>query len=254
MRLLSLAPTQTEILAALGAFDDLVGVSDNCDFPEAVKTLERFGSWAAPDLHRVRSARPDLVCTFGRHQQEVADLLRSQGITVYHSDPTTITEALETFRDLAALTHRAAEGERLLGSLKGRLQAVRERAERIRRSKRPRVLRIMHWEPLITVGPGAFQHDVIETAGAENIAADGTAPYFTCDPADLARRDPDFIFFCDPALLDRLPADPVWKTTRAVREGRVRVFDCGLTCRSGPRIVDMTEALQEAVLNPPPTP
>ena len=108
---------------------------------------------------------------------------------------------------------------------------------------RPRVLRIMHWQPLVTVGPGAFQHDVILLAGGQNVMGDGTAPYFTCDPEEACRRDPEVIFCCEAHILDRLRDDPVWQAVSAVRDSRLHVFDCGLTCRSGPRIVDMLEAL-----------
>ena len=109
----------------------------------------------------------------------------------------------------------------------------------------------MNREPLVTPGPGAFQHDVIECAGGSNIGADGPAPYFVCDPGRIRARNPDIIFFCEPKIRNILEEDPEWKGVSAVRNGRIFIFDCGLTCRSGPRIVDMVEGLSKAVLSVP---
>lgn len=111
------------------------------------------------------------------------------------------------------------------------------------------MLRIMHWEPLITVGPGSFQHDVIELAGGINIAADGPAPYFVVQPYQIQRQNPEVIFFCEPKISKALEQDSHWREVGALRLGQIHTFDCGLTCRSGPRIVDMVEQLAQ-VLHP----
>jgi len=89
---------------------------------------------------------------------------------------------------------------------------------------------------------------VIEFAGGSNIGSDGPAPYFVCDPERIRAGNPEIIFFCEPKIRDYLNEDPAWRGVSAVRDGRIFVYDCGLTCRSGPRIVDMAEALSEAVL------
>jgi iron complex transport system substrate-binding protein len=259
-RIVSLAPTQTEILAALGLAQGhgLVGVSEDCDYPAEITQLPTFGTWYAPDWRRVVEAQPDLVCTFGGFQEDVCELLRTHGIEVYHSDPGTMGAAIETIGELAALTGVDAIGEALRGQLERRIRRVRRTVEARRELQRPRVLRIMHWQPLISVGPGAFQHDVIELAGGQNIMADGGTAYFTCDPGEARRRDPEMIFFCKPEIGTRLEADPQWQGVSAVRHDRIHLFDCGLTCRSGPRIVDMLEILAAALgrcrLGQPPSP
>jgi len=107
----------------------------------------------------------------------------------------------------------------------------------------------MNSDPLITPGPGAFQNDVIEFAGGANTAGDGPAAYFVCDPEQIRARDPDIIFFCEPKIKTYLENDAEWAKVSAARNGRTYVYDCGLTCRSGPRIVDMAEALNRAVLD-----
>lgn len=249
LRLISLAPTQTEIVTALGAIDCLIGVSENCDFPVAVKNISRFGSWYSPDLRSVIEARPDLVLTFGSHHEEVRSELEEAGLRVYHSDPPTITASIDTFREIAAIIGREESCSRLISRLTARLERIRSVPEAPGFARRPSIFRIMNYDPLITVGPGAFQHDVIEFAGGSNVAADGGAAYFVCNPLEIQVRDPEIIFFCEPHVRSLLESDPNWLQVRAVRNGRIFVFDCGLTCRSGPRIVDMAEQLHEVILN-----
>ena len=242
-RVISLAPTQTEIVAALGQIRRLAGVTENCDFPEAVKQIPTFGSWYAPDLNSVLRARPDLVCTFGSHQEEMRDMLEESNIRVYHSAPGTVADSLATFIELADILKCAQRGRSLVRELDERLARVDARVTAADPAHRPSVLRIMHWDPFITVGPGAFQHDAIERAGGRNVMADGPSPYFACDPSNIRARNPDVIFFCEPFIKPLLEHDVNWRKVNAVRNGRVHVFDCGLTCRSGPRIVDMVEHL-----------
>jgi len=249
VRIICLAPTQTEIVAAIGALEDLLGVTEDCDFPGPVCRLPRFGSWYSPDIRAILEARPDLVLTFGSHQEEVRDVLEESGIQVYHSEPPTILASLDTFRDIAAIIGRQKNCNRLIDSLEKRLGRIRKNLEPAAGLKRPSVFRIMNWDPLITPGPGAFQNDVIETAGGRNTAGDGPAPYFVCDPESIRAKDPEIIFFCEPRIKALLVKDQEWAKVSAVRNGRIFIFDCGLTCRSGPRIIDMTAELHRVVLD-----
>lgn len=244
---ISLAPTQTEIIAAIGCLSSLVGITENCDFPESIGDIARYGSWYAPDFRGVMEAAPDLVCTFGKHQEEMADSLREERLRVYHSDPPTVSAALQTITELSELLGRPDAASELLLKLNERLERIRQKIGRIAPSLRPTVFRIMNWEPLITVGPGAFQHDVIECAGGRNLMVDSQAPYVVCDPADVRKRNPQVIFTCEAFIVEALRNDPQWSLVDAVRNDRLYVFDCGLTCRSGPRIVDMVEGLADAL-------
>lgn len=248
-RVISLAPTQTEIVAALGYLEGLIGVTENCDYPDDVLSIPKFGSWYAPDLRKVMETRPDIVCTFGEHQEEVASALREAGLAVYHSAPATVQASLLNIEEISDLLGSGDSGLALLDDLEERLERVRQKVEALHLDERPTVLRIMNWDPLVTVGPGAFQHDVIELAGGRNVMADGPAPYFACEHVEVQSRDPLAIFYCEAFITEALRRDLRWSRVSAVKEGRLHVFDCGLTCRSGPRIVDMVEQLAKA-LNP----
>ncbi len=247
LRIVSLAPTQTEILGALGLADELIGVTEDCDYPAEIREKSRFGSWYSPNLQATMDANPDLVCTFGSHQDDVRETLVEAGLEVYHSDPPTVEAALRTLAEIASLTNSEPTAEGLLAELNRRLESVRTRLATLESSQRLRVLRIMNWDPLITVGPGSFQYDVIRMAGGCNLTSDGPAPYFVCDSADIIAKEPEALFFCEPGIRRLLGEDPDWRRTSAYRNGRIFVFQCGLTCRSGPRIVEMVESLAQAL-------
>ena len=236
-------------MAALGALGDLLGVTEDCDFPDSVRGIPRFGSWYSPDIGAIIKAGPDLVLTFGSHQEEIREALEDCGVRVYHSEPPTIAAALDTFGAIASLIGRTDNCSRLINSLEERLGRIRKNLESTAGCRRPSVFRIMNWDPLITPGPGAFQHDVIEFAGGANTPADAQAAYLACDPEQIRARDPDIIFFCEPVIKTYLENDAKWAQVSAVRNGRIYVYDCGLTCRSGPRIVDMAEELHRVVLD-----
>lgn len=246
-RIISLAPTQTEIIAALGQVSRLIGVSDNCDHPPEVCSIAKYGPWYAPDLGKVIRACPDLVCTFGQHQEEIAGAFRDEGLRVYHSAPANVEESLHTFEELSDLLGCRTEARDLLGGLKRRLQALGDRVGGLAKRDRPGVLRIMNWEPLVTVGPGAFQHDVIEVSGGHNVFAEAEVPYLVVEDEIAQEKNPQVIFYCEGFITEAINRDVGWCAVDAVKTGRLFVFDCGLTCRSGPRIVDMVEGLAKAM-------
>ncbi|HBD10193.1 MAG TPA: hypothetical protein DCZ69_18220, partial [Syntrophobacteraceae bacterium] len=153
---------------------------------------------------------PDLVCTFGQRQESIGGVLQAFGFqgAVLHQDAGTIAEAISNIQDVGIATDVEDIAKPLCTHLKKRIQKVRRQVAAIQYDKRPRVLRIMHWEPLISVGPGSFQHDVIEKAGGVNLTGDGTQPYSCCKPEVIIQRDPEVIFFCGSEILARLREDP----------------------------------------------
>ncbi|MHC1742337.1 MAG: ABC transporter substrate-binding protein [Syntrophobacteraceae bacterium] len=247
LRIISLSPGQTEILAALGLTLETEGITENCDYPPEALGKRTFGTWFAPDLNGVMAARPDLVCTFGKHQEEAREVLQDAGLRLFHGNPDSVEASLTEMFRLGCETGREEAGRTLMTRLQERLTDVRRRIDSGRDPEPPSVFRIMNWDPLITVGPGAFQHDVIRCAGGRNAHGEAEAPYVVCPGDLLGELDPDAVFFCEPFIRSILLGDPAWSTLKAVKTGRIFVFDCGLTCRSGPRILDMVESLAAAL-------
>ncbi len=245
-RIISLAPTHTEILYFLGVEDRVIGVTENCDYPEEVLKKGTFGSWVYPDIPKILDSKPDLVCTFSNHQLDFAQMLRDNGIEVFHADPPDVKTAIEDIKKLGKLL----QVDDVVSRVESLLIRLRRIEEKLYQTKtKPRVFRIMNWEPLVTVGEGAFQNDVIRRAGGKNIFGDVNRPYHNVELEEVIERDPEAIFFCEQELKKKILADPLWASISAVREVNIFCFPCGLTCRSGPRIVDMVEELAK-VLHP----
>ncbi len=245
-KIISLAPTHTETLYFLGVKDKVIGVTENCDYPEEAKSKKTFGTWAYPNIPEILEVAPDLVCTFSSHQLEFARFLEEHGIRVFHSNPPDVKTAIGDIEKLGRLVE-AIDLEAKVKSLVKRLEKIAEVTSSL--DFRPSVFRIMNWNPLVTVGSGAFQDDVIRLAGGRNIFRSVTKPYFTVSLREVKKKDPEIIFFCEQDLKEKIRKSVSWKSIRAVRKNKIYCFPCGLTCRSGPRIVDMVEELAK-VLHP----
>jgi len=243
-KIISLAPTHTESLFFLGLESRIIGITENCDYPPRARRKETFGSWAYPDVQKIIRAKADLVCTFGKHQEQIAALLMEYGINVFHSDPPTVEDALSDIKNLGDISGAKNRHNRIK-TLYDRLNNVEARLNGL--CSKPSVMRIMNWDPLITIGPGTFQFDAVIKAGGENITKSFTKPYFPISISRVNELNPKVIFFCEHGLTQKIYADPAWKNINAVISKKVFHFPCGLTCRSGPRIVDMVERLAHSI-------
>ena len=251
-RLVSLAPHITEIVYALGLGDELVGDTDNCDFPPAARAKPHVGTMVNPSLERVVALRPDLVlATPEANRRETADQLERLGISVYGVTANTLLGTEASIQDLGGILGCARQA----GTLVAQMQTHIDRVEkRIAGQPQPRVLFVVWYRPLITIGPQTFIADVIRAAGGIPIGAKlkGEWPRLTLE--ELLPEDPGVILLpktesFSPGIEDfrRLPG---WKDLRAVKEGRM-FFISETILRPGPRLVDALEDLA-GILHPAP--
>ena len=249
-RLVSLAPNITEIVYALGLGDELVGDTDNCDFPPEAKSKPHVGTMVNPSLERIVALKPDLALgTPEANRRETADQLERLGIPVYGVTASTLHGTVASIEDLGKVLGRAAEATRLVAQMQARIDRVENR---IKAQPEPRVLFVVWYRPLITVGPHTFIADVIRAAGGIPIGADlkGEWPRLTLE--ELLPLNPDVILFpktesFSPSL-GEFRGLPGWKDLRAVKGGRMD-FVSETIERSGPRLVDALEELAN-ILHP----
>ena len=249
-RLLSLAPNITEIVFALGLGDELVGDTDNCDFPPQAKSKPHVGTMVNPSLERIVALKPDLVLgTPEANRRETADQLERLGIPLYGVTANTLEGTLASIENLGKILGRAAEARSLVAQMQARIDRVEKRVEG---RPKPKVLFVVWYRPLITVGPQTFISDVIRAAGGiptgENLK--GEWPRLTLE--ELQPQNPDVILFpktesFSPSAEDfqRLPG---WKDLQAVKDGRM-FFVSETVMRPGPRLVDALEELA-GILHP----
>ena len=243
-RLVSLAPNITEIVYALGLSDELVGDTDNCDFPPQAKNKPHVGTMVNPSLERIVALKPDLALgTPEANRRETADQLERLGIPVYGVTATTLAGTLASIEDLGRILGRGAEAQSLVAQMQARVDRIEKRIEG---QPKPRVLFVVWYRPLITVGPHTFIADVIRAAGGIPIGENlkGEWPRLTLE--ELLPQNPDVILFpktesFSPST-DEFERLPGWKDLRAVKEHRM-FFVSETIMRPGPRLVDALEEL-----------
>jgi iron complex transport system substrate-binding protein len=240
-RIVSLVPSMTEILFALGLGDRVVGDTTYCDYPEAAKTKEKVGQFAQIDLEKVVGLSPDLVLATSLHYQTVAPALRQRGITVAVFEAADVEGVLAQILTIGRLTGRTREAEALTKEMRARLDAV---AAKVAQAPKPRV----YWEldaMLYTAGKGSIVDDMITRAGGNNVGRTlaGEWPQFNMEA--LVAADPEVIFLADHGsgeTAGKVASRAGWSGITAVKQGRiVEVDDVNLVSRPGPRVVEAVE-------------
>ena len=250
-RIVSLVPSVTEIVYALGAEARLVGVTDFCDYPPAARQKPSVGGMINPSLEVLVALKPDLVvATDEGTREETVREFRRLGIPTYLVHANRLAELLDLVGRLGALTGRREAVAPLVARIEARVDAVRRRVQAYRR---PRVLYVLWPEPLIVPGRASMITELIELAGGESITATlGEAyPRFSLEAA--VARAPEVIILADHAghgsNAGRAEPDS-WQRLRsmpAIRTGRLHSVDLSILHRYGPRVTDGLETLARII-------
>jgi len=250
-RIVSLVPSVTEIVFSLGAEGRLVGRTDFCDYPAAVRGKPSVGGMVNPNLETLVALKPDLVVATdeGNHEETFRQLERLR-IPIYLVHANRVAETIDLIARVGALTGRPADVPRLTGEMQRRIDAVRRAVAPF---PRPRVLYVLWPEPLIVPGRASMLTELIEIAGGTSItAADADAyPRFSLELA--VARAPEVIILADhstgastagrasPEKWQRLVSVP------AIRAGRLHSADLSVLHRYGPRVPDGLETLARMI-------
>ena len=247
-RIVSLAPSMTEVLYALGLGDNIVGVTTFCDHPEEAKKKPKIGGMSNPSLEAIVSSRPDLVVmTTDGNPREVEERLRSLKIRTYVFKARMLHELPGGIRELGAAVDARARADALARDVETGL--ARSGAQGAGKPKK-KVLFIVWPEPLIVAGPGTAIHDAITLLGMENSAARAKTAYPRYSIEEIIREAPEVLYIgkgsgmdmiaVSQGILKKLAAVP------AVRNGEVCYVGDGLY-RLGPRVIKGIEELAECV-------
>jgi iron complex transport system substrate-binding protein len=246
-RIISLTPSITETLFALGVEDRVVGVSDACDYPPEANSKSHVCSWFDPDMDRIADLKPDIVIGLETAHHRLVPLLKTREIQLLLLNPATVADAMADMKSLGTLLGISEAAESLVKSLKHRMEKLTAQVKQIKPGARLTVSRVLDIdsEQLIVAGPKSFQYDVIKQAGGINVSSAINEAYPRISFQRFKTWDPDMIFLCgtDHSYISRLQDDLQWQSLAAIRNGKIHQFDCGLTCRTGPRIMDMAEIL-----------
>jgi len=236
-RIISLAPSNTEILFALGLGDKVVGVTDYCDYPPEALNKTKVGGYANPDIEKIVALNPDLVLVAYGTPMDVINTMVGLGLTVFGIKTTDLDDLLNDIRRVGEITDKEVEAQALTSEMASRIQAVTNQTEEL--EQRPKVFYIVWNDPLWTAGSGTFIHELIEKAGGVNICQNITG-YTTISIEDVLARDPEIIITSELSYDWALNATEL-ASTNASKTGRIFTCDDNLVQRPGPRLVEGLE-------------
>lgn len=252
-RIVTLAPSNTEILFALGAGGQMAGRDELSDFPEAAQAVASIGStYGQLNTEAIVALKPDLILAAEVNSPEQMQSLRDLGLTVFWlANPTDFDGLFNNLRIVGRLTGRDAEADALAAQLSGRVQEVSAKIQGA--GARPKVFyELDATDPTkpYTVGRGTFMDTLIQLAGGQNIAAGLEGAYPQISAEELLQQNPDIIILGDAAYgvtADSVKARPGWEAIAAVQHNRIVAFDDNLASRPGPRLVDGLESLSRLI-------
>ena len=245
-RIVSLVPTQTELLFSLGLEEETVGVTSYCSYPQSAKSKEKVGGFAEFDIKKIIALDPDLILAFGSVQLPTVEALEKKGKKVFWIYPHTVSDILASIERVGEITGKVQEGKRLRDTAERKADALRSASGAIPDEKRPSIFRVMGINPPATIGADSFQSDVFYLSGGKNAFADVKKDYFEVDVKELIKRDPNVVIICgddERAARQSLLESPVYSKLTAVKNDSILVIPCELMCRPGPRVIETAEKI-----------
>ena len=238
-RIISLAPSNTEILFALGLGEIIVGVTDYCDYPAEALNKTKVGGYANPDVEKIVALNPDLILVAHGTPMEVINSMAGLGLTVFGIKTTDLDDLLDDIRRIAEITDKEVAAQALTSEMESRIQAVTNLTDEL--EQRPRVFYVVWHDPLWTAGSGTFIHELIEKGGGVNIFENVTG-YPTISIEEVIACNPEVIVTSSwSGVYEWTMNETALNVTDARQNERVYTCDDNLIQRPGPRLVDGLE-------------
>lgn len=242
MRIVSLTPSNTEILFALGLGDCVVGVTKYCNYPPEARKKPKIGD-ANIDIEKVIALKPDLVVAHSFLNDSAIRKLKSLGVKVISTDPKAFADVLSDIKLIGKVTGTSKQADRIVRGMKKTIDAVKKSSQN---SKPVKTLVVVQTRPLWVAGPRTFVDEMIEFIGCENVARDAKPGFNTFSSETAFARDPEVIIVTrkeDKAFFEE---SPIWKKTIAVRNDHVVVIDPNLILQPSPRLAQGLEEMWNA--------
>ena len=252
-RIVSLAPSNTEILFALGLEDKIVGTTDYCDYPEAAKSKLRVAGYSTPGIEQLVSVEPDLILAESIHEKTVLPALEQLGLTVIVMSAKSIDVVLDDITLVGQINGKSKVAAQLVNDLIQRIEAVTSKTESLTPEKRLRVLYICWHDPIWTMGSDTFINDLIWKAGGVNIFADDFEKSRVVSLEAVITENPQVIIVSGMGTTGNLVYNSIKKETRlrtveAMVNNRIyKISDANLIERPGPRVVDGLEEVAKLI-------
>ena len=251
-RAISLAPSLTEMIFAVGAGDRLVGVTTYCNFPAETAAIEKVGDTQTPNIEKIIALRPQIIFISTASQLEAfSKTLEEQGIAVVAIHTSGLEDMLQDLNQLGEIlgTQKAAQQE--IERLSARIRTIDEHIELNNHWGReigietPRVFVQVSNDPLFTIGKESYLTDLIKRAGGISVTAEVPTAYPKLSKEAAAALDPDLILLSDSE--DNREPSVAFQNSKAVRSGSVYRINADIISRPGPRLVDALDEIVEKI-------
>lgn len=247
-RIITLAPSLTEIVFAVGAGNRLVGNTTYCDYPAEAKQVEKVGDTLHPSIEKILSLRPQLILVSTASQLEAfTKQLDERNIAVYVTDPHDLDGVFRSIKSVGELLNESERADSLVNDLRKRVAFVEER---VKNAKPVSVFYQLSAEPLYTAGRDAFVTDLIRRAGGLSVTADvpGAWPRYSAEAA-LASRPEVIVMATGDSMGAEANAEVAapLKGSPAFTNNRIYKINGDYLSRPGPRVVDGLEQLARAL-------
>ena len=244
-RIISLAPSNTEILFALGLGDRIVGVTNYCNYPPEATTKPSIGDYNTPNIEEIIAKEPDLVLATEVHETTIAQL-ESHGIPVIGLFPKSMDEILTAITLVGEITGQENEAASLVDDMQKRIEAIMDKTSQLSEAEKPRVFYIFWHDPIWTAAAGTFEDALIEIAGGINIAHDLNG-YVDISLETVIMANPEVIIAGvgmgtgEDSSLQFVHTESRLQDVDARLNDRIYSTNMDIVGRPGPRIVDALE-------------
>jgi iron complex transport system substrate-binding protein len=247
MKIVSLAPSNTEILFALGLGDKVFGVTEYCDYPDEALDKEKVGGYSDADIEKIVAINPDLILAEDMHKTEVIPALEDLGFTVIALVPNKLQEVMDSIMLIGQLTGTEAAASQIVDDMSQRIAAITERTNQLTEEEKTKVLYVIWYEPISSVGTNTPIHELIEKAGGINIAQVAGEGWPTLTLEEIVSINPQVIIVNDDVSLQSILNESRLSEVDAVVNNRVYSINADLTNRPTARIVDGLELMAKMI-------
>lgn len=254
-KIVSLAPSVTESLFAIGAGDQVIGRTDYCDYPPEVLALPSIGGFSseAISLESIIALEPDLVIGGSTYQAEVVQALEESGIPAFVSQPANLAGILDALAILGQISGKTDEAAAVAGEMQAHIDSVKQVVSGVPADQRPTVFYEVWHEPLMSANGKTVVGELIDLAGGNNIFADLPDEYPTVSVEQIVDVDPQFIIgpssHGDQMSAEIIGARAGWDNLSAVKNNAIYIVDGNLVSRASPRVVDVLDEFAK-ILHP----
>lgn len=251
-RIVSLSPSNTEILFSLGLDDSIVGVTTYCDYPVEAQDKEEVGSYTNPNVEKIIVLDPDLILASHGTEIDVLNQLKSLNFTVFGLNPLSLEEVVTSINTVGVITQAEENASLITEDMNQRIDSIGDVTSFLSDTQRLNVLYVIWYDPLFVAGSETYANDLILKAGGINIASE-LSGWQVMNLESVLVKNPQVIICsgmggASYTIRDEIMNDSTLMKTDAVKYGRVYPIDDPNTIeRAGPRIVEGLETVHEMI-------